>query len=109
MVELLDEEINLAPDLAVEVVSKNDKIYEADDKVKQYQAAGVSLIWIVRPRLKVVEVYRLPEGPIARILGLEDELNGENILPGFKLLVSKLFNFPLKAQEKPVKGLNFDK
>jgi len=52
---------------------------------------------------------KMASGLHAGIGGLEDELNGENILPGFKLLVSKLFNFPLKAQEKPVKGLNFDK
>ncbi len=86
-----DEDLNLAPDLAVEVVSKNDRTYEVDAKVQQYLAAGVRLIWVVRPVLKVVDVYRSKTGPVSQTFSLEDELDGGEVLPGFKLQVKALF------------------
>jgi len=87
----LDEELAFAPDLAVEVVSKNDKIYEAEAKVKQYQQAGVKLIWIIYPVSQTVEIYRLETALKSHRLTGEEELDGENVIPGFKLKVQNLF------------------
>jgi Uma2 family endonuclease len=47
-----------APDLAVEVVSPNDTLYEVDDKVEDYLAAGVRLVWIVNPKKRTVTVHQ---------------------------------------------------
>ncbi len=84
------EAVPVAPDLAVEVVSKTDDFYEVDDKVDEYLKAGVRLIWVVRPIRKVVEVYH-QDHPKMQVRTTDDELDGEDVLPGFKLKVSMLF------------------
>jgi len=88
---LMDEELTVVPDLAVEVVSRNDKIYEVEAKVRQYQQAGVGLIWVIYPVSRTVGIYRTTTGLTPQFIGTEAELEGENILPGFKLAVNKLF------------------
>lgn len=88
---LIDDELTFAPELAVEVVSKNDKAYEIEAKIKQYQQAGVRLIWIVYPVTETVEVYRLESGVRSQRLYGDDELDGEDVIPGFKLKVSAIF------------------
>lgn len=87
----LDEELNVAPDLAVEVVSKNDTVFEVEVKVKQYQQAGVKLIWIVYPFSQTVEVYRLNDKIVAQRFGGDAVLEGGDGLPSFKLAISSIF------------------
>ncbi len=87
----LDEELNFAPDLTVEVVSKNDKTYEIEAKIQHYQQAGVRLIWIIYPVSRKVEVYHRESGLIEQVFSVAQELDGEDLLPGFKLAVSKIF------------------
>ncbi len=87
----LDEELSVAPDLAVEVVSKNDTVFEVEVKVRQYQQAGVKLIWIVYPFSQTVEVYRLNDKIVAQRFGGDAELEGGEVLPGFKLAISSIF------------------
>jgi Uma2 family endonuclease len=84
--------MELAPDLAVEVISPSNTINEMDDKVAAYLEAGTSLIWVVRPRRRQVTVYT-PDGLI-RILGEEDVLDGGDVLPGFSLPVVDVFRDP---------------
>src|SRR5262245_44793797 len=62
----------IAPDLAVEVVSPNDTVYDIDTKVQDFLQAGVRLVWVVNPEVRTVEVHR-PTGPGA-ILRENDEL-----------------------------------
>ncbi len=78
------------PDLAVEVVSRTDVTFNVDDKVEDYLKAGVRLVWVINPRNKLVFVYH-PNADKPQVLGLKDELDGENIIPGFKLPVKTLF------------------
>ena len=80
-----------APDLAVEVVSETDNDFEIEAKVIQYQTAGVRLIWVIHPISQTVEVFRLSEGLRSQRLLKEDELDGYEVIPGFKLAVSNLF------------------
>jgi Uma2 family endonuclease len=87
----LDEELTFAPDLAVEIVSKNDALYEVEQKVQHYQQVGVALVWVVRPFSKIVEVYQLADGLVPQVIGPQDELDGGEVLPGFKLPVKALF------------------
>ena len=87
-----DDILYLAPNLAVEVVSKNDTAYEIAEKVKQYQAAGVKLIWIVYPFVQKVEVYLPTTGLIPQTLSGKEELDGQEAgLEGFRIAVSKIF------------------
>jgi Uma2 family endonuclease len=81
--------VTIAPDLAIEVVSPNDKIYELDEKLDDYRKAGVKLVWIVDPKARTVRVRPLT-GPTIE-LEETDILKGEPVLPGFAVAVSGLF------------------
>src|SRR5437868_8456946 len=50
--------ISVAPDLAVEVTSPNDHYWEVREKVEEYLAAGVRLVWVVDPKTRSIEVFR---------------------------------------------------
>jgi len=83
----------IAPDLAVEVVSPNDLMYEVDDKVLEYLGAGVALVWVVNPRTRTVRVHRPRESPLGPIslLGGTDAIGGEDVIPGFSCPVAEFF------------------
>jgi Uma2 family endonuclease len=78
-----------APDLAVEVVSPNDRVSEIEEKVKEWLDAGTSLVWIVSPKLHAVTVYRSLTDIV--ILTEKDMLDGGEIVPGFLYPIAKLF------------------
>ncbi|MBI3303795.1 MAG: Uma2 family endonuclease [Deltaproteobacteria bacterium] len=78
-----------APDLAVEVVSPSDRFDHVLEKVEEYLAAGARLVWIALPRTQAVMVCRTARE--AKILRGEDELSGEDVLPGFVCRVKDLF------------------
>lgn len=82
-----------APDLAIEVVSPNNSSEEMMEKVNLYLQNGSQLVWVIYPQTKVITVYR--QSNIVSLLRENDTLEGENVLPNFKLEVSKLFaNLP---------------
>jgi Uma2 family endonuclease len=82
-----------APDLAVEVVSPNDRKKDIEGKVQDYLTAGVKLIWIIYPQKQVVAVYR--QNSNASILFETDTLDGEDVIPSFQLPLEKIFgNLP---------------
>jgi len=82
-----------APDLAVEVVSPSDKKKDIEDKVNDYLAAGVSIVWVIYPQNRIAAVYR--QSNLVSILRDDDELDGEDVLPEFRLPLTELFgNLP---------------
>jgi hypothetical protein len=90
------------PDLAVEVVSPNDRVSELDEKVDEYQRAGVKLILIIHPETRTVDVLR-SDGSVSR-LRAEDELSGEDVIPGFRCVVGALFPKPSEAEDQAAKN-----
>jgi Uma2 family endonuclease len=80
--------IKIAPDFAVEVVSPKDTHSEVSAKVGEYLQAGVPLVWVVNPDTRTADVYR--RGSAARLHG-DDEPDGEDVLPGFRLNLRALF------------------
>lgn len=76
------------PQLAVEVVSPNDMERKLHVKIANYLAAG-TLLWVVYPQEKIVEVYR-PGKPV-EIADENGTLTGDNVLPGFTLAVKDIF------------------
>jgi Uma2 family endonuclease len=78
-----------APDLAVEVVSPSDTVYEVDDKVLDWLEAGTRLIWVVNPKQRTVTVYRSLTD--VTILREADHLDGEGVVPGFRIPVREIF------------------
>ncbi|MBI3911995.1 MAG: Uma2 family endonuclease [Armatimonadetes bacterium] len=79
----------VAPDLAVEIVSPDDRAEDIAEKIDDYLAAGVRLIWVVYPRRRCVHVF-VPGQPIQALSG-EAVLNGGEVLPGFELPLSELW------------------
>lgn len=78
-----------APDLAIEVVSPRDKLYEVDEKVDDFLAAGAQVVCIVYPKRRTVTVHRPNREP--QILTLNETLDLSDVVPGFTIAVSKIF------------------
>ena len=91
--------ITLVPDLAAEVTSPNDMVGNVERKVRQYLAAGVRLIWVIIPETRDARVYR-PGRPSQ---GVEPDgfLDGEDVLPGFRLPLADLFPPDPPAADAP--------
>ena len=82
--------IPVVPDLVLEVNSPSDTQKQIYDKIEDYQKAGVRLIWSVYMLHKFVVVHRLGQ-ELVETFNSRGELEGYDVLPGFKLKASKLF------------------
>jgi Uma2 family endonuclease len=80
---------DLAPDLAVEVLSEGNTPEEMDRKVKEYFFSGCRLVWLVDPRRRSVRVYTAPDQET--LLTEVQTLEGGTVLPGFSLPLTRLF------------------
>lgn len=80
--------VRFAPDLAIEVLSK-EAAAEISKKVQLYLEAGTRLVWLVDPVDEAVTIFRT--GRSARTSGIDDVLDGEDVVPGFTLPVAKIF------------------
>jgi Uma2 family endonuclease len=80
---------DIAPDLAVEVLSQSNTAGEMARKRREYFTAGVQLVWFVNPAAHTVAVYTTPEQSL--LLGEADVLDGGTVLPGFALPLRELF------------------
>jgi len=78
----------IAPDLAVEVLSPSNDASEMRIKIVNYVRAGTT-VWVFDPDKKHVEIYSPHHSP--RVIGLDETLDGGNILPGFTLPVRDIF------------------
>ncbi|MCX6021735.1 MAG: Uma2 family endonuclease [Chloroflexi bacterium] len=82
--------LEVIPDLVVEVVSPGDRAGEIQQKVAEWLAAGVRLVWLAYPVTNTVIVY---DGSSAALILREgDVLEGGDVLPGFSCEVSLLFS-----------------
>jgi len=79
-----------APDLAVEVVSRDDLYLDVHDKIAEWLEHGTRLVFVVNPRRRTVAVHR-PGQPVT-VLGIDDVLSGEDVVPGWRLAVRDLFD-----------------
>jgi Uma2 family endonuclease len=83
---------SVAPDLVVEVVSRNDITYDVEQKRDLWLNAGVRLVWIVNPQQKTVGIYTKNDRWV--VLRPTDTLDGGDVLPGFSLPLADLFKLP---------------
>ncbi len=77
------------PDLVVEIRSKNDSLPELNEKVVSYRSAGVGIVWVVDPESREVTVHGPAGGP--RVYRGTDSLTTDELIPGFSVLASELF------------------
>jgi Uma2 family endonuclease len=78
-----------APDLAIEVLSPNDRASEVLAKVQDWLNAGCLGVWVVDPKSQTVTVYGADRK--AAILASADTLIGGDLLPGFSTPVAGIF------------------
>jgi Uma2 family endonuclease len=77
-----------APDLAVEVLSPDDRPRDVAAKVRTYLTHGVSLVWVIDPSSRTITVH----GASAPLTLTRDHvLDGGDVLPGFEVPVGGLF------------------
>lgn len=81
---------DLAPDLAVEVLSAGNTDAEMERKLREYFAAGARLVWYVEPSERAVRVYTSPTD--LRRLTEQETLDGGRVLPGFALKIGDWFD-----------------
>jgi Uma2 family endonuclease len=81
--------LDVAPELVVEVMSPDDRWSEVQQKLAEYFAVGVQLIWVIDPRLEDVHVYHSLTDMERLTIG--DRLTGSEVLPGFEVDVAELF------------------
>jgi Uma2 family endonuclease len=80
---------DVVPDLAIEVVSPTNTAEGVQAKIHEYFDAGVSRVWVIYPKQRSVHVYTSRTD----IHGLQigDELDGGDLIPGFRLPLASLF------------------
>ena len=81
--------MDLAPDLAVEVLSPTDRAREVREKVADWLRAGTRLVWVIDPATHSVTVYRSLDD--FQQLSEGDTLEGGEVLPGFGCGIKDLF------------------
>jgi Uma2 family endonuclease len=97
--ELPEEPIPLlVPDLGVEVISRSNTPKEMDRKLQEYFEKGVRLVWYVRPKSRVVDVYTSPDRFTRLTASMR--LDGGDVLPGFSIQVGDLFQLPKRPGGK---------
>jgi Uma2 family endonuclease len=80
---------DVIPDLMVEVISATNSADEVVDKVAEYFRAGVRLVWIVYPSQHLVYCYASPKQIV--VLDIAEELDGREVVPGFRMPIQALF------------------
>ncbi len=95
---LPDQLVDVVPDLAVEVISPSNEAADIHRKIRQLLAAGTTLVWIVYPTTRTVEVH-MRSG--ATTLEEDDVLSGGDVLPGFEVPVREIFPVPAAAKDPP--------
>ena len=87
--QIPEQFITGAPDLAVEILSASSRWPDVEEILADYLASGARMVWVVEPRERRV-VVRYPDRP-SRILTGGDVLDGEDVVPGFRLALADLF------------------
>ncbi|HWZ59244.1 MAG TPA: Uma2 family endonuclease [Gemmatimonadaceae bacterium] len=85
-----DGEIDITPDLVIEVRSPSERPGILRAKMADYFAAGTSLLWVVDRRTRTVTIHR-PASPAVVLATGTDRLTGDPVLPGFSCTLDELF------------------
>lgn len=77
------------PLFVVEILSPSDTIEGISEKVEEYLAHGVLLVWVITPQFRSVTVHRPNEEP--ELFNSRQTISAEPVLPGFECPVAALF------------------
>jgi Uma2 family endonuclease len=84
-----DGMLPVAPDLVIEVRSPTDRWNAVFAKVSEYLSAGVRVVVVLDPATSSASVYRMDE--LQQIFHNSDAMTLPDVLPGFSVVVSQLF------------------
>jgi len=89
----LPKKFFIAPDLAIEVMSPSNTDRKMLEKAESYLKSGTRLVWLAYPDSRVVRVCRLADNGdlILHKVEADGTLDGEDVLPGFRLAVKDIF------------------
>lgn len=87
----LVEETHRPPDIHVEILSPDQSARQAHEKLSHSTSHGCPLGWLIDPHAKTIDVYR-PGQPPDR-LAEDGVLEGEPVLPGFRLPAAEVFGW----------------
>ena len=90
LAQLPNSYTEVVPDLAVEVVSPTDTHRQLSERVLDFLRHGVRMVWVVDPDQRIATVYRSRQD--VRILEESEEVDGGDVLPGFRCRVSEFFD-----------------
>jgi Uma2 family endonuclease len=79
-----------APDLAIEVLSPEDRPREIREKVDGYLARGVPLVVVIDPNRKTATTFR-PGTPSVALRSEIDVLDLNDVIPGFSCELREIF------------------
>jgi Uma2 family endonuclease len=79
----------LAPDFVIELRSGSDRLKPLQDKMQEYIDHDVRLGWLLNPKDRTVEIYRMGKG--IEVLRSPTEVSGGDVLPGFVLSLEGIF------------------
>ena len=85
-----DKLVPAMPDIAVEIRSPSNTIAELREKAQRYMRLGTSLVWNIMPAQQRVDIHRTQSS--METLRIDDSLSGDDILPGFKLALRRVFS-----------------
>ena len=92
---LAHQDLQQAPDLAIEVLSPSESRTDVASKLADYRFAGTPLVWLIDPAARTVRVISATEDDVS--LGEDQVLSGGNTLPGFTCAVRGLFEGVLEV------------
>lgn len=78
----------LAPDLAVEILSPDDRPGEVFAKVGDWLEAGTRLVWVIDASRREARVHRA-DGSLG-LVSADGALDGEGVLPGFSCALAEV-------------------
>lgn len=84
----------IAPDLAVEVLSKGNTRAEMARKRREYFQAGGRVVWEINPKKQTAKIYTSINDFTELDIG--GTLAADSVLPGFRVSMKKLFDRALK-------------
>ena len=88
--EILDPTLR-PPDIHVEIVSPDQSVRKCREKLVFSTANGCPLGWLIDPKRRTVHVYRPGRRP--ERLPADGVLEGDPVLPGYRLPVAELFGW----------------
>lgn len=90
-VDLDQSPLPIAPDLAIEIVSKNDRADDLMLKVSQYLEAGAKAVWLMYPNTHLAYRYVLGNlQPEVRSAKAGDKFEEPELLPGFSFPLTEI-------------------